>query len=41
MKKLEECGFYTVESVAYSTRKALMEIKGISEAKADKLLVRQ
>ena len=37
IKKLTECGFHTVESVAYATKKALMAIKGISEAKADKL----
>jgi len=37
IKKLVEAGFHTVESVAYSTKKALMAIKGISEAKADKL----
>lgn len=37
-KKLLEAGYHTVESVAYSTRKALMSVKGITEAKADKLL---
>jgi len=31
-------GFHTVEAVAYSTKKALIAVKGISEAKADKLL---
>nr|ATL75357.1 RecA-like protein RAD51 [Diachasma muliebre] len=36
--KLKEAGYYTVESVAYSPKKALLSIKGISEAKADKLL---
>ena len=30
---------HTVESVAYSTKKELCNIKGISEAKADKILV--
>ena len=39
IKKLQEGGFYTVESVAYSTKKALMATKGISEQKAEKLLV--
>lgn len=39
VKKLMDAGFFTVESVAYSTRKALTAIKGISEAKADKLLL--
>jgi len=38
IKKLSESGFHTVESVAYSTRKVLCAIKGISEAKADKML---
>eukprot|EP00727_Mastigamoeba_balamuthi_P005195 m51a1_g14674 putative dna repair protein rad51 homolog 1 (345) ;mRNA; f:46687-48062 len=38
VKKLQEAGCYTVESVAYSTRKSLLAIKGISEAKADKIL---
>eukprot|EP01114_Cavostelium_apophysatum_P007084 TRINITY_DN1878_c0_g1_i1.p1 TRINITY_DN1878_c0_g1~~TRINITY_DN1878_c0_g1_i1.p1 ORF type:complete len:348 (+),score=77.74 TRINITY_DN1878_c0_g1_i1:105-1148(+) len=37
VKKLYEAGFHTVESVAYSTKKALIAIKGISEQKADKL----
>lgn len=38
VKKLEEKGYYTVESVAFASKKALLEIKGISEAKADKIL---
>lgn len=38
IKKLQEAGFYTVESVAYAPKKHLISIKGISEAKADKLL---
>ncbi|KAK8380694.1 hypothetical protein O3P69_007965 [Scylla paramamosain] len=38
VKKLEEAGFYTVESVAFAPKKALLGIKGISEAKADKIL---
>jgi DNA repair protein RAD51 len=36
---MEEAGFYTVESVAYAPKKNLLAIKGISEAKADKVLV--
>ncbi|KFM82840.1 DNA repair protein RAD51-like protein, partial [Stegodyphus mimosarum] len=36
IKKLEEAGFYTVESVAFAPKKELLAIKGISEAKADK-----
>ncbi|KAG0433780.1 hypothetical protein HPB47_019590, partial [Ixodes persulcatus] len=38
IKKLEEAGFHTVEAVAYAPKKQLLTIKGISEAKADKLL---
>jgi transcription termination factor NusA len=37
IKKLVEAGFHTVESVAYAPKKRLVEVKGISEAKADKL----
>jgi len=36
-KKLQEAGFYTVESVVYAPRKKLIDIKGISEQKADKI----
>ena len=39
MKKLEEAGFYTVEAVAFAPKKMLLSIKGISEAKADKIAV--
>jgi DNA repair protein RAD51 len=38
IKKLVNAGFHTVESLAYSTTKALTALKGISEAKATKLL---
>ncbi|XP_065259224.1 DNA repair protein RAD51 homolog 1 isoform X2 [Emys orbicularis] len=38
VKKLEEAGFHTVEAVAYAPKKELLNIKGISEAKADKIL---
>ncbi len=37
VKKLAEAGYHTVESVAYAPKKALVTIKGISEAKADKI----
>lgn len=37
-KKLREAGLLTVESVAHSTKKRLLSVKGISETKADKLL---
>ncbi|OHT07838.1 DNA repair protein RAD51 1 [Tritrichomonas foetus] len=38
LKKLAEAGFTTVESIAFSTKKALVDVKGISEAKADKII---
>ncbi|CAM0135781.1 unnamed protein product [Umbelopsis sp. WA50703] len=38
IKKLQEVGLHTVEAVAYTPKKALLAIKGISETKADKLL---
>lgn len=33
-----ECGYNTVESIAFTPRKNLVTVKGISEAKADKLV---
>ena len=39
LKKLQEAGFYTVESIAFAPRKNLLAVKGISDAKADKLAV--
>ena len=38
VNKLKLCGFHTVESVAYSTMKKLTDVKGVSEAKALKIL---
>ncbi|XP_054264431.1 DNA repair protein RAD51 homolog 1 [Macrosteles quadrilineatus] len=38
VKKLEEAGYHTVEAVAFAPKKHLISIKGISEAKADKIL---
>ena len=38
IKKLTEAGLHTVEAVAYTPKKNLMAIKGISEQKADKIL---
>ncbi|KAI9629254.1 hypothetical protein KEM48_011102 [Puccinia striiformis f. sp. tritici PST-130] len=38
IKKLTEAGNDTIEAIAYQPRKSLLSIKGISEAKADKLL---
>jgi len=37
VKKLQEAGFHTVESIVYAPKKKLTDIKGISEAKADKI----
>ncbi|RUS17608.1 DNA repair and recombination protein rada [Endogone sp. FLAS-F59071] len=38
VKKLIEAGYHTVESIAYTPKKALLTVKGISETKADKLI---
>ncbi|KAF4382920.1 hypothetical protein G4B88_010091 [Cannabis sativa] len=38
VKKLKDAGLCTIESVAYSPRKELLQIKGISEAKVDKII---
>ncbi|KAL4288526.1 hypothetical protein AHAS_Ahas19G0295000 [Arachis hypogaea] len=38
IKKLKDAGICTVESVAYTPRKDLLQIKGISEAKVDKII---
>ena len=38
VKKLTEAGYYTVESIAYTPKKTILAIKGISEVKADKIL---
>lgn len=37
-QKLYEAGYCTVEAVAFTPRKALLAVKGISEGKADKIL---
>jgi DNA repair protein RAD51 len=37
-EKLAEAGFNTIESVAFTPKKVLIGVKGISEAKADKIL---
>ncbi|KAJ3271986.1 recombinase rad51 [Terramyces sp. JEL0728] len=36
--KLKEAGFHTVESLAFTPKKNLLAIKGISDAKADKII---
>lgn len=38
IKKLEEAGFHTVEAVAFTPKKALINVKGLSEAKVDKII---
>lgn len=38
IKKLEEAGYYTVESVAFAPKKFLTTIKGMSETKAEKII---
>lgn len=35
---MQEAGYHTVESVAFAPKKSLITIKGISEAKAEKIL---
>lgn len=37
IKKFEDAGYHTVESVAYAPKKHLIGIKGISDAKAEKI----
>lgn len=37
IKKLRDSGYHTVELIAYTPKKQLCTVKGISEAKADKL----
>ncbi|KIS68723.1 recombinase RAD51 [Mycosarcoma maydis] len=37
-KKLAESGYNTVESIAFTPKKQLLLVKGVSEAKADKIL---
>ena len=39
LKKLQEAGYNTIEAVAFAPRKDLIAIKGISEQKADKIIV--
>jgi len=38
IKKLADAGLHTVEAVAFTPKKALINIKGISDQKADKIL---
>jgi DNA repair protein RAD51 len=38
IKKLVDAGYNTVEAVVFTPRKALILVKGLSEAKVDKIL---
>ena len=38
MRKLQEGGIYTVEQLAHSNRRELVAIKGLSDAKVEKLI---
>ena len=39
IRKLQENGYHSVEAVAYAPKKELVAVKGISEAKADKIIM--
>ncbi len=38
MKKLTDAGIYTLETLAHSSKKDLLAIKGLSEPKCEKML---
>ena len=38
IKKLEDAGYHTVESVAFTPKKQLILVKGLSENKVDKIM---
>jgi hypothetical protein len=38
IKKLEEAGFHTVEAIAFTPKKHLVTVKGLSENKVDKII---
>ena len=38
IKKLEEAGLHTIEAVAFTPKKHLILVKGLSEAKVDKII---
>jgi DNA repair protein RAD51 len=38
IKKLIDAGYHTVESVVFTPKKTLINVKGLSEAKIDKIL---
>ena len=37
INKLKSEGYHTIESIAYTPKKALLQVKGISETKADRI----
>lgn len=39
ISKLKEAGYYTYESLAFTTRRELRNVKGISDQKAEKIMV--
>ena len=39
VSKLQAAGLYTIEAIAFAPRKELLSVKGISEAKAEKIAV--
>ncbi|ELU16666.1 hypothetical protein CAPTEDRAFT_114057 [Capitella teleta] len=39
LNKLADAGYHTVEAVAFVPKKAILAVKGISDAKADKIMV--
>ena len=39
VRKLHDAGLHTVEAVAYQSKKVIAGIKGISETKAEKILI--
>ena len=38
VKKLEEGGYHTVEAIAFTPKKHLVQVKGLSENKVDKII---
>lgn len=39
VQKLKDAGFRTVESIAYTPKKTLIQIKGLSENKVEKIIM--
>jgi DNA repair protein RAD51 len=37
-KKLKEAGFYTIESIVFTSKKNMIQIKGLTEQKIDKII---